>query len=392
MDIYKIKKVESKADKIAFLELPYKIYRNDPNWTPPIKQEVESVFDPKKNKYFTHGICERWILLNDSREIIGRIAAFINEKKAHTFKQPTGGIGFFECIDDPLAANKLFDQAKTWLSENGMQAMDGPINFGENNKFWGLLIEEFDFPTYHGQNYNPAYYKTLFEKYGFQVYYYQLINYRQIHNPIPEKFKQKAEAIINDPSFRIEPLKINEIEKYAEDFRIVYNAAWVTHDNFKEMSQDMAKTLFKKMKPIIDEDLFCFVYHHDKPSAFCLCIPDISPIFKKLNGNLNWIGKLKFLLLKYFIKTTRINGVAIGVHPEFQKRGIEGAIFMDLGKRFQGKSKYKDIVVTWVGDFNPKMQFIFEDIGFTVKSKMATYRKLFDENTVFERCPIIEKN
>jgi GNAT superfamily N-acetyltransferase len=390
MDTY-IKKIESKADIIAFHELPFKIYQKDSNWTPPTIQEVEAVFDPKKNKYFTHGCCERWILLNEKSEIIGRIAAFINEKKAHTFKQPTGGIGFFECINDETAANKLFEQSKSWLSEKGIEAMDGPINFGENNKFWGLLIENFDFPTYYGQNYNPAYYKILFEQYGFQVYYYQLINYRKINDPIPEKFKQKAEAIINDPSFRIETLKINQIEKYAEDFRTVYNAAWVTHDNFKEMSKDMANSLFKKMKPIIDEDLFCFVYHENKPSAFCLCIPDISPIFKRLNGNLNWIGKLKFLVLKYFVKTPRINGVAIGVHPDFQKKGIEGAIFMDLGKRLQRQSKYKDIVVTWVGDFNPKMQFIFEDIGFTVKSKMATYRKLFDDNAVFERSPIIEK-
>ncbi len=389
MDTYKIKKVENKSDDLAFFALPYKIYKGDKNWTPQIKQEVKSVFDPTKNKYFTHGSCERWILLNENEEIIGRIAAFVNEKKAYTFKQPTGGIGFFECINSASAANILFDQAKNWLSDNGMEAMDGPINFGENNKFWGLLIENFDFPTYYGQNYNPAYYKSLFEQYGFQVYYYQLINYRKINDSIPEKFKQKSEAIINDPSFRMERIKINEIGKYAEDFRTVYNAAWVTHDNFKEMSKEMANSLFKKMKPIIKEDLICFVYYENKPSAFCLCIPDISPIFKKLNGNLNLWGKLKFLVLKYFVKTPRINGVAIGVHPDFQKRGIEGAIFMDLGKRLQGQSKYIDIVVTWVGDFNPKMQFIFEDIGFTVKSKMATYRKLFDENAVFERSPII---
>ncbi len=392
MNTYKIKKVENKSDDLAFLALPYKIYKGDKNWTPQIKQEVKSVFDPAKNKYFTHGSCERWILLNENEEIIGRIAAFINEKKAHTFKQPTGGIGFFECIDEVNASNILFSQAKTWLSAKGMEAMDGPINFGENNKFWGLLIENFDFLTYYGQNYNPAYYKNLFEQYGFQVYYNQLINYRLINDPIPEKFKQKAEAIINDPFFRIEPIKISKLEKYAEDFRTIYNAAWVTHDNFKEMSKEMANSLFKKMKPIIDEDLLCFVYHENKPSAFCLCIPDINPIFKILNGNLDLIGKLKFILLKYFVNATRINGVAIGVHPEYQKRGIEGAIFIDLAKRIRGKAKYKDIVVTWVGDFNPKMQFIFEDIGFTVKSKMATYRKLFDENAVFERSPIIDRS
>jgi hypothetical protein len=391
MNTNQIKIVENKNDINAFHQLPFSIYNGDEKWVPQIRQEVEDVFDKKKNKYFSHGNCQRWILINKKTEIIGRIAAFINEKKAYSFKQPTGGIGFFECIDDFDAACKLFDHAKTWLASNGMEAMDGPINFGENNKFWGLLIENYNFPTYYGQNYNPSYYKNLFEKYGFQVYYYQLINYRQINDPIPEKYNHKAEAIINDPSFSIKTIEVKNIEKYAEDFRSVYNAAWVTHDNFKEMAKEMAISIFKKMKPIIDERLVCFVYHNNTPVAFCLCIPDVNPIFKRLNGNLNLLGKLKFVILKMFVKISRVNGVAIGVHPEFQKRGIEGAIFSDLAKRLQGKSKYEDVVVTWVGDFNPKMQYIFEDIGFTVKSKMATFRKIFDENVVFERSPIINK-
>ncbi|RDB07902.1 hypothetical protein [Runella aurantiaca] len=391
MSTYQIKAVETKKDIIDFYQLPFKIYKEDVNWIPQVRQEVEGVFLKKKNKYFTHGICERWILKNDKNETLGRIAAFINEKKAYTFKQPTGGIGFFECINDYEVASSLFDHAKNWLSSKGMEAMDGPINFGENNKFWGLLIENFNFPTYYGQNYNPPYYKNLFEKYGFKVYYYQLINYRQINDPLPEKYKQKAEAIINDTSFSIKKIEIKKIEKYAEDFRSVYNAAWVTHDNFKEMSMELAISIFKKMKPIIDEDLICFVYHNNKPVAFCLGIPDINPIFKRLDGNLNLFGKFKFMALKLFIKISRANGVAIGVHPEFQKKGIEGAIFTDLAKRLQGNSKYTDMVVTWVGDFNPKMQYIFEDIGFVVKSKMATYRKIFDENVPFERCPIIDK-
>lgn len=386
-----IKLVENKNDINAFHQLPFSIYKGDENWVPQIRQEVEDIFNKKKNKYFNHGVCERWILLNDKKEMIGRIAAFINEKKAYSFKQPTGGIGFFECIDDFDAARELFDQAKNWLVTHQMEAMDGPINFGENNKFWGLLIENYSFPTYYGQNYNPPYYKSLFERYGFQVYYYQHINYRKIKDPIPEKYKQKSEAIINDPNFKIKTIELKNIEKYAEDFRNVYNAAWVTHDNFKEMSKEMARSIFKKMKPIIDERLVCFVYYKNAPVAFCLSIPDVNPIFKRLNGNLHLFGKIKFLLLKLIVKTSRVNGVAIGVHPEFQKRGIEGAIFEDLAKRLQGKSHYEDVVVTWVGDFNPKMQYIFEDIGFTVKSKMATFRKLFDENAPFERSPIINK-
>ncbi|MDP2187940.1 MAG: hypothetical protein Q8J69_04570 [Sphingobacteriaceae bacterium] len=391
MERFFLKMVSTRQDKAAFHRLPFQIYAGDPNWVPQIRQEVDAVFDPKQNKYFTHGRCERWLLYNAHSQVIGRIAAFINDKKANTFKQPTGGIGFFECINEQLAANYLFDHAKNWLKQQGMEAMDGPINFGENNKFWGLLISNYDFPTYFGQNYNPSYYKTLFEQYGFQVYYNQLVNYRRINEPVPLKYRQKAEMVLADPAYRIQPMEVKKLTKFAEDFRSVYNAAWVTHDNFKPMTAEMARSIFKKMKPIIDERLVCFVYHHEQPVAFCLGIPDLNPVFKRLSGNLNLLGKLKFLIFRQLTAIKRVNGVAIGVHPDFQRRGIEGAIFTDLANRLQGKSNYHDVVVTWVGDFNPKMQFIFEDLGFVVAARMATYRCLFDPTAVFERSPIIEK-
>ena len=215
MNTYNIRQVDSVRDIKAFHLLPFKIYKEDSNWVPHLRQDVESVFDTKKNKYFAHGTCSRWVLLNTSNEILGRIAAFVNRKKANTFKQPTGGIGFFECIDDYDVATALFDKAKSWLMSQGMEAMDGPINFGENNKYWGLLIDNFDFPTYFGQNYNPPYYKQLFEHYGFQVYYYQIINYRKINDPLPEKYKHKADAILLDKAYRIVPIKVKAIEKYA---------------------------------------------------------------------------------------------------------------------------------------------------------------------------------
>ena len=387
---YSVHPVLTDMDEKLFYSLPKKIYENDPHWVPQVKQDVASVFDKKKNRYFKHGKCERWIMFDETKQLAGRIAAFINYKKANTFKQPTGGIGFFECINDREASHALFETAKTWLMDNDMQAMDGPINFGENNKFWGLLIENFSFPTYHGQNYNPPYYVDLFEAYGFKVYYYQIINYRTIAEPLPEKYRKKAEKILADEEFSIETINKNQLAKYAEDFRSVYNEAWGTHDNFKKMEPKLAESLFKKMKPIVDEDLVCFVYHNKKPVAFCLCIPDINPIIKRINGNLNSIGKLRFLFYKYFVGFNRINGVAIGVHPDFQRMGMEGAIFLDLANRFQSQKKYEDIVVTWVGDFNPKMQYIFESIGFYPKSKMATYRKLFNPDIEFERSPIIE--
>src|SRR5690606_14418537 len=133
---------------------------------------IEGIFDPEVNKYFRHGVCTRWILVNDKKETIGRVAAFINKKTAKATDYVTGGMGFFECVDDREAAFKLFDTCKSWLEEQGMEAMDGPINVGERHNWWGLLVDGFIDPNYC-MPYNFHYYKKLFEAYGFKVYFEQ---------------------------------------------------------------------------------------------------------------------------------------------------------------------------------------------------------------------------
>ena len=134
----------------AWTKLPWRIYKNDPNWIPHLKQDIEKVFDLEKNKLLKvdketgkQGYIERWLLRDGKGEPIGRIAAFVNPKNAWENDQPTGGMGFFECIDDQKAANTLFDTARDFLKSKDMEAMDGPVNLGDRNMFWGLLIENF---------------------------------------------------------------------------------------------------------------------------------------------------------------------------------------------------------------------------------------------------------
>ena len=171
MDIIEVTDNRTAKD---FLHLPLKIYKNYKAWIRPLDKDIYAVFNSSTNKAFRHGFCKRWILRDDGGKTIGRIAAFVNKKTMNKGnKQPTGGIGFFECIEDQDAAFKLFDTAKSWLEEQGMEAMDGPINFGERDKWWGLLIDGFEKEPNYNCNYNPPYYKVFFEKYGFKIYYNQ---------------------------------------------------------------------------------------------------------------------------------------------------------------------------------------------------------------------------
>jgi hypothetical protein len=127
----KIVEVISSSDIQEFLQLPVRLYKAVPNWIRPLDKDIEVVFDPDKNKSFREGECIRWILKDESGITIGRVAAFVlNKTVKRGNDQPTGGMGFFECIRDQHAAFMLFDQCKTWLQARGMEAMDGPINFG----------------------------------------------------------------------------------------------------------------------------------------------------------------------------------------------------------------------------------------------------------------------
>jgi hypothetical protein len=136
--------VQSSKDIKTFLQIAITINANDPQWIRPLDKDIEEVFDEKKNKFFKRGVAKRWLLFNETEECIGRVAAFVNRQYKEA--QPTGGIGFFECVNDQKAAHFIFDYCKNWLQEQGMEAMDGPINFGERDKWWGLLVEGFHEP------------------------------------------------------------------------------------------------------------------------------------------------------------------------------------------------------------------------------------------------------
>lgn len=363
-----------------FHRLPYKIYADDPNWIPPIRQEVEAVFDRKKNPFFQHGDAIRWVMYNNNHELIGRVAAFVNERTAYSFEQPTGGMGFFECINNEHVASELFHTCEEWLRSKGMKAMDGPINFGEKDRFWGLLSEGGDKPAIYTMNHNPAYYKDFFEKYGFTKYYEQIVYYRSAIDPPHPRLNAVAERVTRDKLYRFEHLDKRKAKKYAEDFRVVYNKAWKAERiDFEEMKKERAVEIMKKLKPVIDEDTCWFVYHNDEPVGVYISIPDLNEVFKYINGNLDLWGKLKFL---WYLKTKPPRtsmGIVFGIVPEYQGKGLEAGIFTELGKTIQPKKKYDNILISWIGDFNDKMiHLLIALLQVVPYKKYITYRKIFD--------------
>lgn len=387
----KITEVTTPQHIREFLLLPVRLYRNEPKWIRPLDKDIEIVFDREKNKTFRHGKCIRWILSNDKGETIGRVAAFINDKTVTKGNdQPTGGMGFFECIHDRPAAFMLFDACRNWLQGQGMEAMDGPINFGNRDRWWGLLIEGFEHEPNYQCNYNFPYYRDFFEAYGFQVYFYQLTFARSVQGPISPRLYEKASLTAQDPDYEFRHIRKDEISVLPEYIMQVYNKAWANRRDIPELTLAQAKLIVKQMKPIMDVHLVYFGFYKGEPVSFFISLPEINQIFKYVNGKLDLIGKAKFLWHTFRRTNRKAFGVLFGVVPEHQGKGLDGAMVLNAKRILQGAyNRYDHYEMNWIGDFNPRMINVVKQVEAEVSKQHATYRKLFDESKPFKRCPII---
>ena len=372
-----------------FHRVPHLIYKGDKNWAAPLDMMVEDVFNPKKNPSFKNGEAQRWLLTGSDGELLGRIAAFVNYDKAKSFEQPTGGCGFFECVDHQSAANMLFDAARNWLKERGMEAMDGPVNFGENYINWGLLVDGF-MPQGFGMPYNPPYYQSLFENYGFKVYFEQYSYHLDTTLPeLPERFWKVAEWVAKKPQFRFEHFSWDKTEKFIDDFARVYDGAWQYHEHYRPLDKDDLRDFLKSAKPVLEEEFIWFAYHEDEPIALFVMMPDLNQILIRLNGKLNLWNMLKFMWLKRRKTMTRTRSLIIGIVPKFQRSGVESAIFWHLRPVMYRKNWYKEMELSWAGDFNPKIVALYKSVGGKHTKTHYTMRYLFDRTKPFSRAPII---
>lgn len=388
----KIVKVSDANSEKSFLEINYLLNRHNPAYIRPLDNEVRDYFNPQKNKHFKFGEAERWILVDDQNITIGRIAAFVSERYiSKGTDYPIGAAGFFDCIDNQDAANLLFDTAKAWLQSKGAEAMDGPINFGDRDKWWGLLVEGFDKPPVYGMAFNPEYYQKLMEAYGFKDYYNQFFYTMEVDAPFSEKILERHAKFKSKPEYSARHVELNNIEKYASDFATVYNAAWAQHGEAKAVTKEDIVKLFKQMKPVMDERIIWFAYYKEEPIAMFVNIPDLNEYFKNFNGKLGVIEKLRLMWMKKTGYCKKATGLAFGVVPKFQSLGIDSYIIQEVALLIQGKGWYREYEMGWAGDWNPRMINIYKSLNGAQSRRLITYRYIFDETAhPFERHPVLE--
>src|SRR5690606_1725954 len=210
---------------------------------------------------------------------------------------------------------------KQWMLEKGMQAMDGPINFGERLKWWGLLVEGFHEPLYE-MNYHPPYYQQLFENYGFKNYFNQECYGMKVEHQFSEKMLHAHANIKKNSDFRIRKINKDKLAKFASDFQTVYNKAFATHGSGKVLDERQVQKMFESMKIVLDENIAFIVYFKEEPIGAWINLPDLNQYFKHFKGRLGWWQKLKFLWMKNTDTCKRMVGIVFGVVPEWHGKGV----------------------------------------------------------------------
>lgn len=268
--MYSLVEVTDKQQEEAFIQLPVELYKGNKYWIRPLDNDIRSVFDKDKNPCFKRGECVRWLLLNEQGKCVGRVAAFVNGKTCRLDKYSVGQMGFFECIDNREAAFMLFDKCREWLESRGMEAMEGPVNFGERLEWWGLLVDGFDQTPNYAMPYTQPYYVPFFEKYGFHDYFKQFTYRTKLAmESLSKLVVWKADRLLKDPDYSVHTYREIGKQRAIDSLLEVYNKAWNLEVHGVEgITREQVETIYKALQPIIDEDLIYFAYYKNAPIGF----------------------------------------------------------------------------------------------------------------------------
>jgi GNAT superfamily N-acetyltransferase len=387
----KIIEVTDPAAKKEFHDLPRRLYKDDPLWICPLDTAVEAIFDPLRNEKFTHGEAIRWILRDENGETTGRIAAFIDRKRSSACRQPTGGIGFFEVIEDQQTAFMLLDTAKAWLSEHGIEAIDGPISFGENFNDWGLLVDGFMQQGF-GMTYNKRYYIDFLQAYGFRNYFEEYTFHRTIRDDngnfeeFPERIKKVAEWLIKRPDYSFRHFEFRQTGRFINDMCTIYDQTWGNvKKDFSPLSPETLYNTLKGIRFFLDEELIWFAYYNNVPVGFFILLPDFNQILRHFRGKISLFGMIRVFWYKIFHEMQRMVSVAGGVVPSHHNKGVEAALFYKLYESFRHKPWFRELEVGWVGDYNNKMIRTCESLGAVRAKTHVTFRYMINPDLKFLR-------
>lgn len=371
MSTITVQPVTDKKGLLEYIRFPFKLYRDDPNWVPPLIEERRDYLDPRKNPLYEHSRFQLFLARRDG-ELVGTIGAIINDRHNEVHHELMGAFGFFECIDDQAVADALLDAAEAWCRGQGMTVMRGPLNFSMNDEV-GTLIDGFDEPPMVMMTYNPRYYPALIERRGYvkaMDLYAWIYDIEQRLRDAPEKVFHVAQKAMEKRGLKVRKLDMKNFDRDVEFFKEAYNRAWQRNWGFVPMTDAEIDHLVKGLKPLIDPELIFIAETQDgQPAGVSLTLPDLHQALRASGGGRMWpFGLLKFLWCRRKIDQVRL--IAMGMIEEYRGRGADAIFYLETA-RTALKRGYKRLEGSWILENNTMMNQIIERLGGT---RYKTYR------------------
>ena len=324
-----IRTVNSSREVKRFIKFQWKPYKGNPNWVPPLLMDRRKLLDRKKNPFYTHAAMEMFLAERDGEDV-GRIAAIVNDNHNKEHEENIGFFGFFECINDQAVANALFDVATNWLRAKGVSAVRGPVSPSVNDDY-GLLVDGFDLPPAIMMVYNPPYYQTLIEAYGFtkikDLYAYH------VHKDkvFTDKLTRVTEMVKRREGLVLRSLDMKRFKEEVKTIRDLYNRAWSRNWGEVPMTDAEFDWIASDLKAIVDPYLVIIAELKGKPIGFALSVPDLNMVLKNNKHGYLIPGLIRILLFRKKIDFVRI--ITLGVIPEYLNTGIGGVLFYETARR-----------------------------------------------------------
>jgi len=370
MSDIRIKKVETSKERNTFIRFPWKIYKDDPNWVPPLIADIKERINKEKHPFFDHADMDLFLAF-DGDDIKGRVAAILDENHNTRHNEKVVFFGFYESYNDGDITRALLDKVCEWGEERGMNVLRGPVNTSLNDEC-AFLLEGFDSPPVFMMPYNPPYYLDLMEAYGMSKIRDLYAFLMEKNEEADKKLETIVKRIESQTNIKLRTVDLKRVDEEAEKIKYIYNHGWENNWGFVPWTDKEMEDMAKKLKQIADPDIIALAEEKGKPVGFGFALPNYNEVLKKMNGRLFPFGFIKFLLNRKKIKGIRV--LVFGILREYRMTGLSYLLYSRIYKNALKKG-YKWAETSWQLEDNEAVNNFVMSIGGRVYKKYRIYQK-----------------
>jgi GNAT superfamily N-acetyltransferase len=371
-----VRPVVTRRDLRAFIKLPWRLYRDEPNWVPPLLMDVKKRLDRRKNPFFKHAEAQYFLAYRDGRPV-GRISAHVDRNFNEFQDNDWGLFGWFECEDDPEVGRALLHVAEGWLRERGRDRMVGPMDFTTNDEC-GLLIEGHEHPPIVLSPWHHPYYQRLLEQdldmdKAMDLYMWKL--YVQDREKVHPAIWETAEKLESEHGIVCRNFRKRDLQAEVGRFVELYNSAWERNWGFVPLTEEEVRHYAKDLAPVLDENWAMFAERKDTGEVVggALTLLDYNQVLAKLNGRLLPFGWIRALRERKKIDAIRV--IVLGVTPEYRHTGVAARLYQmhfDAAER----TPQKGGEMGWTLEVNEPMNRALEGMGAEIKRRYRIYERM----------------